>query len=94
MREGIREAPFTDDEVRILKLWQENDYLHPFTCCDHENMEPTNEGMKCLKCGRLQEWVHDFMLRESAATYDPWKNAKFKNNEEKNETENVSSGDV
>lgn len=83
MKNDIREAPFTDDEVRILKLWQENDYLHPFTCCENENMEPTNEGMKCNKCGRLQEWVHDFMLRESAATYNPFNNIKFKkeNNE-------------
>lgn len=78
MKEGIREAPFTDDEVRILKLWQENEFLHPFTCCDNENMLPTNEGMKCLKCGRIQEWIHDFMLKESAATYNPFKNAKFK----------------
>jgi hypothetical protein len=78
MKSETRTAPFTDDEVRILKLWQANDYMHPFTCCDHQPMEPTNEGMKCLKCGRLQEWVHDFMLKESAATYNPFKDAKFK----------------
>lgn len=73
MKSEVKYAPFTDDEVRILKLWQENDYMHPFTCCDHQTMEPTNEGMKCPKCGRLQEWVHDFMVLESAATYNPFK---------------------
>jgi len=77
MKQTIKEAPFTDEEVRILKLWQENDYLHPFTCCDHLTMKPTKEGMKCPKCGRLQTWVHDFMLLESAATYNPLNYIKF-----------------
>jgi len=86
MKSETRIAPFTDDEVRILKLWQENDFLHPFICCDHITMEVTNEGLKCNKCGRLQEWVHDFMLRESAATYNLFKNAKFKE-EDDNEQE-------
>ena len=71
MKSETRVAPFTDEEVRILKLWQENDYLHPYTCCDHEPMRATTEGLKCERCGILQEWVHDFSLRESAATYNP-----------------------
>ena len=78
MKAEIKTAPFTDDEVRILKLWQANDFLHEYTCCNHEPMEPTTEGLKCNTCGRLQNWVHDFSLKESAATYNPFKNAKFK----------------
>lgn len=77
MNDDIRRAPFTDDEVKILALWQENDYLHPYTCCDSEPMKATTEGLKCDKCERLQEWVHDFSLRESAAEYNPFKNSKI-----------------
>ena len=82
-------APFTDEEVRILKLWQENNYHHPYTCC-HEDMEVTNEGLKCKICGRLQLWVHDFSILESAATYNPFepdKYLKLKEKENESETE-------
>jgi hypothetical protein len=72
-KDTTRIAPFTDEEVRILDLWQKNDYLHPYTCCDHKPMTATSEGLKCDDCGKLQEWVHDFSLRESAATYNPIK---------------------
>jgi len=95
MNDDILRAPFTDDEVRILDVWQKNDYLHPYTCCDSEPMKATTDGLKCDKCGRLQEWVHDFSLRESAAEYNPSKNRNlgdaiyttddFKNKEENNE---------
>ena len=69
-------APFTDEQVRILNIWQNNEHWHPYTCCNHENMIPTNEGLKCPICERIQNWVHDFSVDEAAASYDPWK--KFK----------------
>lgn len=77
MTTDVRCAPFTDDEVRILKLWQENDYLHPYTCCDGEAMEVGVDGFKCAKCGRQQNWVDDFALNEKAATYNPYKGLKI-----------------
>lgn len=70
MKDEIKRAPFTDDEVRILKLWQENDYLHPYTCCG-ETMEPTHNGLKCHVCEKLQDWVQDYSLLETAARYTP-----------------------
>ena len=76
MTTDTRLAPFTDEEVRILKLWQENEYLHPYTCCDGEAMEVSTDGLKCAKCGRQQNWVHDFSLNEKAATYNPYKGLK------------------
>lgn len=92
MSDDIRHAPFTDDEVRILDLWQKNDYLHPYTCCNHDPMKATTEGLKCDECGRLQEWVHDFSLRESAATYNPIEiidgKPRFKTENNKNKGEN------
>lgn len=81
MEDKIKEAPFTDDEVRILKLWQENEYLHPYTCCDGDAMIVENSGLKCGKCGNQQFWVHDFSLNERATTYNPFKNLKNENNE-------------
>lgn len=81
MKSEMKTAPFTDNEVRILKLWQENDYLHPYTCCDHEPMKATHEGLKCDRCGRLQESVSDFSFRESAATYNPFRGLKTEENE-------------
>lgn len=81
MKSEMKNAPFTDDEVRILKLWQENDFLHPYTCCRGEAMNVTHEGLKCGTCGRLQESVSDFSFRESAATYNPFKGLKTEENE-------------
>ena len=92
VEEGVKLAPFTDEEVRILKLWQTNDYLHPYTCCDGEPMEVYTEGLKCTICGRVQQWIHDFSVRESAATYNPFdldivKYKKLKDKEDGNEKE-------
>jgi len=84
MSDGVRYAPFTDDEVVVLKLWQENDYLHPYTCCEGEAMEVSNDGLKCAKCGRAQNWVHDFSLNEKTATYNPYKGLNIE--EDENET--------
>lgn len=50
MNDGIRQSPFTDEEVIILKLWQKNEYLHPYICCNCEPMEVNNDGLKCIKC--------------------------------------------
>ena len=83
MKAQIKYSPFTDEEVRILKLWQENDYLHPYTCIcgGDEVLEVTNDCLKCSKCGYEQNWVHDFSLVEKTATYNPYKNKKENENE-------------
>lgn len=73
MDDKIKNAPFTDEEVRVLKLWQENEFLHPYTCCDGEPMIAENEGLKCEKCGTQLFWVHEYSLSEKAATYNPYK---------------------
>lgn len=54
-------APFTDEQVRKLKAWQECDYVHPFTCCDHQTMSVETRGFVCPKCGLVQTWCHAFM---------------------------------
>jgi len=79
MESKIINAPFTDEEVRVLKLWQANDYLHPYTCCDGESMLVANEGLKCPVCGMQRFWVQDFSTNEKSATYNPFNNTKLKN---------------
>lgn len=54
-------APFTPEQVKNLRAWQESDYVHPFTCCDHQTMTVETDGFHCPKCGGVQTWCHDFM---------------------------------
>lgn len=54
-------APFTPEQVKNLRAWQASDYVHPFTCCDHQTMTVETDGFHCPKCGEIQTWCHDFM---------------------------------
>lgn len=54
-------APFTPEQVKNLRAWQESDYVHPFTCCNHQTMTVEMDGFHCPKCGTVQTWCHDFM---------------------------------
>ena len=71
-------APFTEEQVEKLKLWQESGF-HPFTCCSHDGCDrlkqpnegeliPTTEGWIC-PCGKWkQNWCHGFMLEDKYHT--------------------------
>lgn len=50
-------APFSDEQVAAMKHYQESGEFHPYTCCDHQVMQMTSNGMVCPKCGALQDWV-------------------------------------
>lgn len=58
-------APFTPEQVAMLKRWQCNSTAHPFTCgkC-HEtsNLIPTEAGWVCDYCDYTQDWAHTFMV--------------------------------
>lgn len=54
-------APFTDDQVKNMRAWQESDQVHPFTCCDHQTMTVETDGFHCPKCGQVQTWAHEIM---------------------------------
>lgn len=49
-------APFTAEQVAMLREYQQDDYVHPFTCCDHQTMTVETDGFHCPKCGRVQTW--------------------------------------
>jgi hypothetical protein len=66
-------APWTDEEVAILKERQNNDNMHPYTCmsgnentpnCERANqtgeglLEPTKDGWVCPCKGYVQNWAH------------------------------------
>ncbi len=67
----IIRAPFTDQQVEDLKIWQSTGVMHPFTCggCDRNRDDqgiliPMPEGWIC-PCGEYtQDWCHDFMLND------------------------------
>jgi len=64
------DAPFTAEQVRNLRLWQQNDNVHPFTCCDHQTLVVTKAGFKCPKCKTLQTWCHAFMAEPQPLKVD------------------------
>lgn len=60
-------APWTDEEVKKLNLYQSLGYVHEFTCKnshgDHSRtLIATNGGWTCPRCDYIQNWAHDHML--------------------------------
>jgi hypothetical protein len=59
-------APFTEEQVKMLKWWQE-DVFHPYTCLnrgggggrhlDSDKLVPTVNGWVCSKCDYKQNWA-------------------------------------
>lgn len=72
----LTHAPWTDEEVDALNIWQASPNVHPFTCPNrgdgsHEEVEgedlgqllATEDGWVCLDCDYEQKWAHAFMLQ-------------------------------
>ncbi len=53
---------FSSDELKSLTAYQLSDYFHPYTCCDHQIMTPTPDGLVCPKCKRVQGSVLSWIL--------------------------------
>lgn len=76
---GIRYAPWSEEEVELLKEWQTCGFVHPFTYGMDDgsvvDLIPTKDGWIAQEGGPIvQNWVHEFMFGDS------WKNRveKFK----------------
>ena len=55
-------VPWTDKQIAILKAWQQNDKVHPYTCgndSNHSPLIPTVAGWICKDCDYTQDWAHD-----------------------------------
>lgn len=53
-------APWTKEQVECLKLRQQDNLFHPYTClyCSTD-LEPRTIGWWCKKCKRIvQDWAH------------------------------------
>lgn len=65
----IKHAPWTPEEVEILKKYQDCEYFHPYTChChgddgQHPNLVPTVDGWVCPKCDYKQDWFGTMTLQ-------------------------------
>jgi hypothetical protein len=53
-------APFTEEQCEILKNWQENNRMHPYTCTCGHILTVTKDGLYCKECGRTQTWAYLF----------------------------------
>lgn len=65
-------APFTEQEVEALNLFQTNRLLHPFTCGNRTNnlhydgegvLIATTDGWICPFCTYTQDWAHRWMTK-------------------------------
>lgn len=81
-------APFTDEQVEALTVWQNADTVHPFTCGNRDGhpLDPegdygvlvaTNDGWICRHCKYKQEWAWYFMVEEPPSSIFPFPKKKF-----------------
>lgn len=50
-------VPLSEIEVMKLDRYQTECKFHPYTCCNHVTMRAFSGGLRCPKCGRIQDWV-------------------------------------
>lgn len=76
-RDGVKRAPWTDEEVRLLNQHQQNPQFHPFTCgsgnrTDEKHLDgegvlvATPDGWVCPYCDYRQDWCHQTMIAKSS----------------------------
>lgn len=64
-------APWTEEQVRVLKWWQEDEPFHSYTCLNRgdgghpegSKLVPTTQGWICEYCSFTQEWAWFFLNR-------------------------------
>jgi hypothetical protein len=62
MTHAILTAPWTDDQVESLNRYQQEAFMHPFTCINsHTFLRATTDGWVCDECDYKQNWCHAFM---------------------------------
>lgn len=58
---SVIKAPWSDEQVRLLSLQQQDPRRHPYTCPEHSSdpLEATPSGWRCRRCEYAQNWAHD-----------------------------------
>jgi len=60
------QAPWTPEQVDALNHYQNEGWMHPFTCPNgHGNLLAIKSGCVCYECDYTQHWAHDFMFTEN-----------------------------
>lgn len=68
-------APWTPKQVEVLRKFQQNPQVHPYTCTHAHSpessrvLEPTIDGWICLTCSYTQSWAFDW-------TMEPWRKVR------------------
>lgn len=76
----IINAPFTDEQVTRLNVYQKSGIFHPFTCgsgnrkdsnhLDNEGLlVATTAGWICPYCDYKQDWCHTMMVSDECMEY-------------------------
>lgn len=66
----VLEAPWTPEQVQALNDYQNEGWMHPFSCPrGHGNLVATVEGWICRPpaCDYTQNWAHPFMADPEVA---------------------------
>lgn len=50
-------APFNDEDMELMQVYQSNPFVHPYTCNCGNVFIIWKWGLHCEKCGYLQTWV-------------------------------------
>ncbi len=55
-------VPWTEKQIDALEKYQENQYVHPYTCLCGYSLVPTVDGWECEECSYTQEWFYEESL--------------------------------
>lgn len=72
-----RVAPWSDEQVAALNIWQGLGYVHEFTCPNtHDGtrvLHATRDGWVCPSCDYRQDWAYYAMLDRALHPRNPLK---------------------
>jgi hypothetical protein len=74
------EQPWDKDKLRLLKMYQDSGYFHPYTCPnDRSTLSLTPFGWVCIFCDYEQDWawaVDEGLMEWGISLWKEWKNGK------------------
>lgn len=77
---GVIRAPFSEEEVRLLKRHQACPFVHEYTCPCGKKLEVERAGLRCLCGDYVQLWAQtplsDAHLDALAKQHNAWKSRR------------------
>jgi hypothetical protein len=59
-------APWTEEQMKILDDWQFNVQNHPYTCLEGHTLYVSRDGFVCPICEYTQDWCYAYHFSKSA----------------------------